>query len=192
MTAIPPVIRSITVPWARDAAFRRFTQDIATWWPLSSHSIGQDAAMTVTFEGRVGGRIYETISGGTESDWGKVTAWDPPHRVAFTWHPGQQADTAQLVEVQFAAEGAGTRVQLTHSGWEKLGARQGQRMRRAYGMGWAGVLRMYQGRGWGPYIVLIGVARVITFFKKLLGDSSRTSPTLTRQAAPTEVHRHTK
>jgi hypothetical protein len=39
----------------------------------------------------------------------------------MTWHPGRSVDTAQTVEVRFTAEGAGTRVDLTHSGWETLG-----------------------------------------------------------------------
>jgi uncharacterized protein YndB with AHSA1/START domain len=190
MSIIPPVIRSVTVPWARDAAFRRFTQDIGTWWPLSIHSIGQENALTVVFEGRVGGRIYETGKGGIECDWGKVLHWDPPHRVAFTWHPGQAADTAQSVEVEFAPDGSGTRVRLTHSGWEKLGTKPGERMRRAYGMGWNGVLRIYQGKGWGPYIVLIGLGKLVSFFQKMRRPPT-TSPALA-QATPSEIHRHAK
>ena len=31
----------------------------------------------------------------------RVTAWDPPRRVAFTWHPGQSPETSQDVEVTF-------------------------------------------------------------------------------------------
>ena len=47
-----------------------------------------------------------------------VTIWDPPHRVAFTWnsHPDE------TVDVVFAPESDGTRVTLTHHGWQNSGA----------------------------------------------------------------------
>jgi uncharacterized protein YndB with AHSA1/START domain len=165
MTTIPPVVRTVTVPWAREAAFRRFTEEISSWWPRSTHSIGQERSERVTLEGRVGGRIFETIQGGDECVWGTVQVWDPPHRVAFTWHPGQKAETAQTVEVRFSGSGEGTLVELTHRGWELLG-KQAPRMRRAYGLGWIGVLRIYAGRGWGPFWPLIGLQTLVAGVKR--------------------------
>ena len=100
---IPPLHRSITVPWSQEASFRRFTAEIATWWPLRTHSCSEDRAETVVLEGRVGGRLVEKVRGGEEHTWGTVTAWDPPRRVAFTWHPGQSPETSQDVEVTFTA-----------------------------------------------------------------------------------------
>jgi hypothetical protein len=54
---IAPVRKSITVPWKPAAAFRRFTDGIAEWWPLASHSVSESEEAGVTFEGRVGGRL---------------------------------------------------------------------------------------------------------------------------------------
>jgi uncharacterized protein YndB with AHSA1/START domain len=147
------VTRSVTVRADPEAAFRRFTAEIAGWWPLASHSIGQADAESVVFEGRVGGRIVERIRGGRECVWGTVTAWEPPHRVAFTWHPGHDPAEAQDVVVRFAAEGARTRVELTHTGFERLGA-IAPRARRAYSLGWVYVLGLY-GRRRGPVMLAL-------------------------------------
>lgn len=142
---LSPIRKSITVTWPRDVAFRRFTAEIATWWPLRTHSVGESRAETVIIEDRVGGRIYEKIRGGEESTWGIVTIWEPPHRVAFTWHPGQSPDLAQQVEVRFISDGPGTRLELTHSNWERLG-KLAKRARRGYPIGWAYVLHLWAGR----------------------------------------------
>jgi hypothetical protein len=76
--AIPPVRKSIHVPWSVERAFRRFTREIADWWPLSTYSVGEGKSDTVTFESRVGGRLFETLQDGTEAEWGRVTTWEPP------------------------------------------------------------------------------------------------------------------
>jgi uncharacterized protein YndB with AHSA1/START domain len=141
---LPPVRKSLHVPWTPEASFTRFTADIAAWWPLRSHSVGGDRAETVVFEPRTGG-IYERIRGGEESTWGTVTAWEPPIRVAFTWHPGRPPASAQRVEVRFTPEGTGTRLELVHEGWETFGT-MAARVRRGYGVGWAYVLRLWADR----------------------------------------------
>ena len=64
---LPPIHKSITVPWDRQHAFDRFTRDIATWWPLRTHSLGLERAETVVFERRVGGQIRESIQGGDQT-----------------------------------------------------------------------------------------------------------------------------
>ena len=142
---IPPVVKSLVVPWSPEAAFRRWTADVGSWWPLRTHSIGQEAAEQVVFTPSVGGTIHEIVRGGSRHVWGTVLAWDPPRSVRYTWHPGEPESSAQEVEVRFTAEGSGTRVVLTHSGWEKKGVK-GRRYARAYRLGWSYVLAMYQGR----------------------------------------------
>jgi len=141
---IAPVRKSITVPWKPAVAFRRFTDGIAQWWPLTSHGVSGSAEAGVTFEGRVGGRIYETAPDGTEHLWGTVTEWDPPRRVAFTWHPGRPVDTRQEVEVTFQPVGEGSRLDLVHVGWEHLGERAAG-IRANYDTGWDLVLGRYAG-----------------------------------------------
>jgi uncharacterized protein YndB with AHSA1/START domain len=126
-TEIPAVVKTIVVNCSPKDAFGYFTEDIGTWWPLATHSViggtsgGSNVPQTCVFESRKGGRIFERGNDGAEHDWGTVTSWEPPSRVAFTWHPGRKPETAQDVEVTFAADEGGTLVTLTHTGWEKLG-----------------------------------------------------------------------
>jgi uncharacterized protein YndB with AHSA1/START domain len=122
--AIAPVQKAVRVKGSVEAAFRLFTQGIGKWWPLATHSISEGEAVTCIMEGRVGGRLFERDRAGREHLWGMVTAWEPPRRVAYTWHLHRPADMAQQVEVHFSDGGGGTTlVELTHSGWEKLGER---------------------------------------------------------------------
>jgi len=135
--SVPPVVKSVTVSCAPDKAFRLFTADLAKWWPLARFHMAA-APLTCVVEPRVGGRIFERASDGTESIWGHVEAWDPPRLVAFTWLVGLAGHEAQRVEVAFAPDGGRTRVVLTHSGWEKLGERA-TAMRQSYDGGWVAV-----------------------------------------------------
>lgn len=139
---IPAVRKSILVPWPVERAFHRFTAGIDEWWPLDTHSVGEKDADRVTFEGRVDGRIFETLRDGTEAEWGRVTAWQPSRRVAFTWYPGRTEETRQEVEVTFHPEGQGTRVELVHTGWERI-PEEPREMRDGYDSGWDVVLRRF-------------------------------------------------
>ena len=143
---IQPVRVSVVVALSPDRAFRLFTDGIATWWPLKGHSMAEDTygarAEAVVFEGRVGGRIFERIAGGSDAVWGNVLVWDPPHRVTFSWKPNLDPFPPTEVEVRFTAEGARTRVEIEHRGWQRLGD-DGGRKRNAYDSGWARVLDQY-------------------------------------------------
>lgn len=139
---IPPVERSIQVPWDPETAFRRFTERIDEWWPLETHACAPEEAETCAVEPGVGGRLYETTRDGEEHLWGTITAWDPPRRLAFTWHPGRPTATRQDVEVTFAPVRGGTRVEVVHTGWERLG-KEAEETREQYGPGWEFVLGRY-------------------------------------------------
>ncbi len=88
MTDELAIRKSVVVSCSVEHAFRVFTEGIGGWWPFEGHSLfGEDRA-GVVFEGQVGGRVYEVSESGEEGLWGTLTAWDPPHRFAMTWHPG--------------------------------------------------------------------------------------------------------
>jgi uncharacterized protein YndB with AHSA1/START domain len=137
---IAPVRSSVSVPLVPERAFRLFTEEMGSWWPLDSHSINGSEATGVKVEPRVGGRVFETPPGDGEAEWGRVTAWEPPRLFAMTWHPGFEAERATLVEVTFSgtAEG-GTLVELVHGGWEALGE-GATAARTGYEQGWPIVL----------------------------------------------------
>ena len=141
---IDPVTASVVVEAPADRAWKVFTEDLRTWWPMKDYSVAGEGSQAFV-EGRLGGRFYERTAGGEEAEWGVLTAWEPPERIAFTWHPGTPVDQATEVEVRFTPEGADrTRVDLEHRGWERL-ADNAQGMRDAYDQGWSAVLGSYQG-----------------------------------------------
>jgi uncharacterized protein YndB with AHSA1/START domain len=168
----PPLVKTVTVRVLPERAFRRFTAELASWWPLASHSVGQAEAETVVMESGVGGRIVERLRSGREYTWGTITVWDPPRRVAFTWHPGRAPESAQDVEVTFRAQGAGTHVELMHTGFERLGP-LGKKTRRGYPRGWAYVLGLFAERR-GPFLLLVGgLSAAILSLRRLRAKPSR-------------------
>jgi uncharacterized protein YndB with AHSA1/START domain len=134
--------KSILVKQPPAAAFRHFTGDIGKWWPLREGlSFGGERAHEIFLEPRVGGRFFERFRDGEEFEIGRVTAYDPPSRVVFTWkQPGW--DSATEVEVRFRAEGDGTRVALEHRGWEAIGD-AARKSRDGYAGGWDLALSRY-------------------------------------------------
>ncbi len=136
------VRKSVTVRCSVEEAFRVFTEGVATWWPLETHSVGERSAKTCVLEARVGGRFFERQKDGSEELWGTVTVCEPPLRLAFTWHPGRTESTAQEVEIRLTPVDAGTRVELEHRGWEKLGERA-EEARNEYDSGWDFVIGHY-------------------------------------------------
>jgi hypothetical protein len=142
-TTVEPVRRTVSVGRPVEDAFRVFTDEIGSWWPLETHSTAADRdgveAETAVLEGRRGGRLYERVSDGTEADWGRITVWEPPHRVAFEWHV---TGVPTEVEVRFAPDGEGTRVELEHRGFERL--EHGEERRGSYLGGWGSVLGRYE------------------------------------------------
>ena len=133
-----PVTVSVAVNAPVERAFEVFTNEIGSWWPAKTHSIGEERVVLVKMEGREGGRIFEKTQDG-EAEWGSVTAWEPPSRVAFTWNPTLEDRPFTFVEVTFAPSDEGTLVQLTHTGWEQLGEK-GAELRAGYTTGWAFVM----------------------------------------------------
>jgi len=147
-----PIRRSIGVPWNQHAAFERFTSHFGDWWPRYSHSIGGKRVKRLVFECRVGGLIYEEHYDGTRMLWGTVTAFDAPNRVAFTFHPSREESDAQLIEVRFLPDGVGTRVELTSSGWDKMG-KSAQRAYGAYRLNWGAALDRFAERFSGVVVL---------------------------------------
>ena len=130
---IEPIRFRVTVPLSPAEAFLLFTERMTSWWPLPTHSLGQDRAERVDVEPWAGGRIVEHTRDGEEHVWGEVLIGEPPHRLVVTWHPGLDADTE--VEVTFRSIGDETEVVLEHRQWENLGAKA-EETRAGYANGW--------------------------------------------------------
>ena len=135
-----PIVKTVQVRRSPAEAFRLFTEEISAWWPMKNHSRARDAAGEVTvrvdFETRVGGRIYETLNTGEQRDWGEVLAYEPGHRVLFSFQMGRPKEKSGEVEVRFDALDAGScRVTLTHAKWERMGD-EAEVMRGRFAGGW--------------------------------------------------------
>jgi uncharacterized protein YndB with AHSA1/START domain len=128
-----PLELSFTVGCPPEHAFAVWTERTSLWWP-ASHSVSADPGLTVTFEPRAGGRIFERTAAGDEHDWGQILEWDPPRRLAYRWHLRQDRADATRVEISFAPSDEGTVVTIVHSDWQRLG----QRERNV--KGWAGLV----------------------------------------------------
>ena len=139
---IDPIRLAFEVACPVDHAFDTWTARISTWWPRD-HTESGAADADVVLECRPGGRIFERLPTGVEHDWGEVTAWEPPGRLGYTWHLRRDRSDATDVEIRFVAVGpAATRVEIVHSGWERLGAGGDDWRDRNFG-GWATLLPHY-------------------------------------------------
>lgn len=141
---IEVVRKVVTVDCAVEEAFRVFTEDAMSWWPVATHSI-HETVREIVFEPGEGGEVYEVSTAGEKGHWATVTGWDPPARLVLAWNilerPGEQTE----VEVRFTPEGDGTRVELEHRGWEAL-AEAAAEKRADYDTGWGHVLGRYEAR----------------------------------------------
>ena len=139
---IEPLRISVVVQCDVEQAFSVFTEKATTWWP-HAHSVSGEPGLTVTFEPRVGGRIFERTPANAEFDWGEILVWDPPHRLGYVWHIRSDRSQATEVQIRFVPLGSGsTRLEIEHSGWDRLGT-AGQTRRDGNEKGWGGMLPHY-------------------------------------------------
>ena len=136
--------KTITVDCVVEEAFRVFTADAMSWWPVESHSIHQ-TVREIVFEGHEGGEVYEISEAGEKGHWATVLSWEPPSRLVLAWNILNREASPTDVELRFTPEGSGTRVDVEHRGWERL-AEGGVEKRADYDTGWDFVLGEYMGR----------------------------------------------
>jgi uncharacterized protein YndB with AHSA1/START domain len=130
-------------------AFEVFANELGDWWPLETHSQGGEKAETAILEGRLGGSMHEVTGAGETEAWATVKRWEPPQRIVLDWHVNPDKPTTDL-EVRFAADGEGTRVDLYHRGWEAFGS-ETQAAHDEYNIGWDFVL--------GHYLIAVGTVK---------------------------------
>jgi uncharacterized protein YndB with AHSA1/START domain len=135
MTQAPTaaVQKNVVVDVPVQQAFEAFTAGFGAFKPKEHNLLAAPIRETV-FEPRVGGNIVDIGEDGSECRWARILAFEPHHRVVFSWDIGPDwrlvADPANAseVEVRFVEEGpARTRVELEHRhidrhgpGWEAL------------------------------------------------------------------------
>lgn len=146
-TAVPSVHQQIVVDAPPERAFQVFTERFGDFKPPEHNILGEPIA-DVVFERRVGGRIFDRAATGNECTWARILAYEPPHRVVFSWdispqwHIETNPDLTSEVEVRFIPEGAErTRVELEHRNLDR------------HGPGWENVRgAVASGGGWPLYL----------------------------------------
>jgi uncharacterized protein YndB with AHSA1/START domain len=115
----------VEVPIER--AFRVFTEDFDRIKPRDHTLLTVEIEETV-LEPHVGGNIYDRGVDGSECRWARVLAFEPPHRLVFSWgiSPQWQLETdpnrTSEVEIRFTELGpSSTRVRLEHRHLERHG-----------------------------------------------------------------------
>lgn len=143
------VRKSIRVEAPQAVAWRVFTDQIGTWWPLAHYKIGKSKAVDAVIEPRAGGRWYERGEDGSTCDWGSVLAWEPEVRLVLSWDITADwqydPELKTEIEVKFIAEGPSTtRVELEHRRLDRYGARRDE-MRRIFDTegDWGRLLAMF-------------------------------------------------
>jgi uncharacterized protein YndB with AHSA1/START domain len=126
----------VVVEAPQEQAFRVFTEQFDRVKPRDHNMLEVDIAESI-FEPREGGRVYDRGTDGSECQWARVLAYEPPERLVFSWdisprwHIETDPSRTSEVEIRFNAEGPErTRVVLEHrnldrhgDGWE--GTREG-------------------------------------------------------------------
>jgi uncharacterized protein YndB with AHSA1/START domain len=110
-----------------ELAFAVFTRELDTWWGRGpQYRFLAPYQGTLVLEPGVGGRLIHVAdeAAGRVFVVGQIEVWEPPHRLALTWRlPNFESDQTTRVRVSFEPIGDGTRVSVTHSGWDALPAR---------------------------------------------------------------------
>lgn len=144
---VQPIRKEITLEAPQERVFRMFTSNMEAWWP-TDHHIGKAEMKHAVMEPKVGGRWYEVGVDGSECDWGKVLAWEPPRRVLLAWSISAEwkYDPTLITELEitFTAEGPKrTHLVLEHRGLEAYGA-AAEQMRGMLDPGWARQLDLFK------------------------------------------------
>jgi uncharacterized protein YndB with AHSA1/START domain len=156
-SSVPALHGTATVNLPLTQAFTFFTGSMGRWWPKEYH-IGQADMLDTVLEPRVDGRWYERGADGSECDWGRVLAWEPPDRLVVTWQINghwqfdEDPQHASEIEVNFNADGPSvTTVNLDHRHLDRLV--EGQAMRDQIaggGGGWGTVLDRFASTAAAP------------------------------------------
>ena len=144
----PAAIRKtieVRAPIAR--AFDIFANRMGQWWH-KEHSIARETTQAnVVIEPRHGGRWYEVGADGSEHDWGRVLAYEPPNRLLLAWQLTRDfqydPNFETTVEVRFEERDGLTLVEFEHRDLERMGADAVQLFEGMDG-GWAMLLGLFK------------------------------------------------
>jgi uncharacterized protein YndB with AHSA1/START domain len=149
VNAAPAARAEVVVDATPQEAFEIFTGEIGIWWRRGTRYWNDpERGLSIRIEPRVGGRFLEVhdLDAGTGFEVGRVTAWEPGERVAFTWTQADWAEgTSTDVEITFESVADGTRVRLEQTGFDRLDG-DAAGFQTGYESGWREVLGWFADR----------------------------------------------
>ncbi|MFP4003881.1 MAG: SRPBCC family protein [Alphaproteobacteria bacterium] len=146
---------SLRVNAGADRAFDVFVNEIGKWWrPNALFSFTPRSPGVLAFEPGPDGRLTETLPNGKVFEIGRITAWEPGVRLAFSWRQATFApDQITHVDVRFEPVGDQTRVTVEHTGWETVPPEHVARhgfpdaiFLQRHGEWWQALLKSFKGR----------------------------------------------
>jgi uncharacterized protein YndB with AHSA1/START domain len=126
MTAGDRTTVTVIVDVEPDIAFEVFTTEIDQWWRRGvAYRVAGRRPGVLVLEPKLGGRLfeeYQSSQGPRTHEAGRITVWEPPHRLAFEWRASNfQPGEVTFVEVTFSRTESGkTQVVLVHRGFAAL------------------------------------------------------------------------
>jgi uncharacterized protein YndB with AHSA1/START domain len=106
------ITKSVLLRMMPDATFKLFTEQINVWWPAERrHTNDPESTLHLYADGR----FFERASDGYELELGRVIEWVAPLRIVLDFYIATGPAHPTKAEIQFAAEGGGTRVTITHT-----------------------------------------------------------------------------
>ena len=122
---MPDVQLEVTVPLEPAQAFDTFVQQMDVWWPRQgvfpySFAPASTRPLHIRFEPRMGGRYYETFMDKSEFVIGRITIFQPPSLLSYTWQdPTWPGETT--IQLRFNVEEDGTGVTYEQDGFSAAG-----------------------------------------------------------------------
>ena len=118
------VLVALRVKATPERAFEAFVAEIGAWWrPNGLFQTTPREPGRLAFEPGAGGRLTETLASGKVFEIGRITAWDPPSRLGFSYRQANFPPDLQTdVEVRFEPVGEETRVSVEHRGFDRVPA----------------------------------------------------------------------
>jgi uncharacterized protein YndB with AHSA1/START domain len=139
------VIVSLRVKATPAEAFDVFVNEIGAWWrPNELFQLTPRGDGELRFEPGENGRLVTALSNGKMFEIGRITAWAPGEKLAFSWRQATFApEQSTQVEVRFEPVGDDTRVTVEHRGWDTIPQEHVARHRFPLG-----VFQVRQGEHW--------------------------------------------
>lgn len=121
LVEIEPIRHEFTVPVSPGDAFDLFAG--GRWWD-PAYTADPETFAGLTIGPGVGGAVVEHHRDGRSVTWGRVTVWEPGHRLAYTSTLAQSLDPPSEISVTFEpgepGDSGGTNgaaVSFEHGGW---------------------------------------------------------------------------